>query len=297
MQIVNPSKQKAIVVTIAGLASLLGLEAASSVLGIYQVGWFLRISLYVYLFLVFLQTFIFDLHLKKPRASAGFTRTVAEALKERFEYLKHRHHWLHFQNYLILPGITFWTTVAMLYLNPFDQVTKQVFIILATAALAVDIWYLKTVFLAHKDAKGISRQLIFLSKFFASYLAFAASFGLTRYFGYGANWLMVSVFVLSFLLLYQALFQHHETGFETLKYLFLTSLILGSIAYLLYYLWNVNYFTGALVLTGIYNTIWGIIHHKWIDNNLTREMVYEYIAVLFVILVIVFSSTNFAERI
>ncbi|MDP3740828.1 MAG: hypothetical protein Q8R08_00695, partial [bacterium] len=98
-------------------------------------------------------------------------------------------------------------------------------------------------------------------------------------------------------LLYQALFQHHETGFETLKFLFGTSLTLGVIAYLLYFLWNVNYFSGALVLTGVYSTIWGIIHHKWIDKNLTREMVYEYLAVLFVILIIIFSSTNFAERI
>lgn len=293
----NPSKQKFIVVAVAALVSFLGLEAASHALDLYQIAFFLRICFYVYVFLIFWQILVFDLHLKKPRTGTDLTRTVAEGLKERFEYLKHRHHWLQFQNYLLLPGITYWTAVVMLYLNPFDSVIKQAFIAISTIFLAVDFWYLKTVFLAHKDAKVHHRQLIFLSKLWASYLAFAAAFGITRYFGYGANWFFLAVFVLTFLLLYQALFQHHETGFETLKFLSATSLILGVSAFFLYYFWNVNYFSGALVLTAVYNTIWGIIHHKWIDKNLTRKMVYEYLAVLFVILVIVFSSTNFAERI
>ena len=295
--IINPEKQKIIVVAVAALVSFLGLEAASQALQIFQIATFLRIVFYVYIFLIFWQMLVFDLHLKKPRATTGLTRTVAGALKERFEYLKYRHHWLHFQNYLILPGIIYWTTVVMLYLNPFGQTIKQVFITISTISLAVVFWYLKTVFLSHKDAKVHHRQLIFLAKLLASYLAFAGAFGVTRYFGYGASWFMVAVFALTFMLLYQALFQHHETGFETLKFLFATSLILGATAFFLYYFWNVNYFSGALVLTGIYNTIWGLIHHKWIDKNLSREMVYEYLAVLFVILVIVFSSTNFAQRI
>lgn len=297
MQIVNPEKQKIIVVTVAALASFFGLLAASETLQIYQISSFLRIAFYVYVFLVLWQTLVFDLHLKKARTMAGLKRSFFQAIRERFEYLKHAHHWLHFQNYLLLPGVTYWTTVVILYLNPFASLLKGVFILFATLALGIDFWYLKTVFLAHQDAKGLARQMIFVSKLSASYLAFTASFGLTRYFGYGANWLMVAVFVLSFLLLYQALFQHHETGFGILKFLFTTSLLLGAASYVLYFFWNVNYFSGALVLTAIYNTVWGIIHHRWIDKNLTRQMVYEYLAVLFVILVIVFSSTNFAERI
>ncbi|MDP3741182.1 MAG: hypothetical protein Q8R08_02540, partial [bacterium] len=194
MQVLHPSKQKAILVSIAAAVSFLGLEAASHALQVFQVGFFLRISLYIYLFLVFLQMFVFDLHLKKARTMTGLEHSFLQALRERFEYLKHKHHFLHFQNYLILPGITFWTTVALLFLHPFNQEVKQVLIILSTVSLSVNFWYLKTVFLAHKDAVGAARQLIFLSKFWASFLAFAAGFGITRYFDSGANWFMASVF-------------------------------------------------------------------------------------------------------
>lgn len=296
-EIISPKKHKAILVSIAALSSFLGFEAASQALQVYQIGFFLRISLYIYLFLVCLQIFVFDLHLRKPRSLVGLERNLKTAFRERFEYLANRHHFLHFQNYLLLPGITFWTTVAMLYLNPFEQALKQGIIIISTLALAANFWYLKTVFLAHKDARGLTRQLIFLIKFWASYLAFAASFGITRYFGNGQQWFVAAVFTLSFLLLYQAMFQHHETGFETLKFLLGTSFFLSLVGFFLYFFWNVNYFSGALVLTAVYNTIWGIIHHKWIDKNLTKELTYEYLAVLFLILVIVFGTTNFALRI
>ncbi len=297
MQVIHPSKQKFVIVLVAALVSFLGLEVAGAAVGAHQVGLFLRISLYVYLFLVLWQTFIFDLHLRKPRTYADLTRTFAESIRERFEYLRHKHHWFNFQNYLILPGITYWTTVALLFLNPFDELRKQVWIFLSVLALASEFWYLKTVFYAHKQASRISREVIFVAKLYASFLAFTAALGITRYFGYGAEWFGLFVFAVTFLLIYQALFQHHYVGFKMLKFLLLLSLSLGIVGYAIYSLWNVNFYSGALVLAALYNTMWGIIHHKYLDKNLTPQIVYEYLAVLFVILVIVFSTTNFAQRI
>lgn len=251
----------------------------------------------MYLFLVFLQIFIFDLHLKRAGSWQKLEKSLWHALKARFEYLKEGHHWLHFQNYLILPGFIYWTTIVLIYLNPFDTFLKQVWIIMSTIALAKTFWYLKVVFYLHSEAGRIRRQLLFLTKLYASYLAFTAALGIMRYFGYGGELTGLLTFLITFLLMYQALFQHHFVGFETLKLLFYTSLALGVAGYLVYFFWNVNYYSGGLVLTALYNTIWGIIHHKYIDKNLTVETVYEYLAVLFVILVIVFSTTNFAEKI
>lgn len=296
-QLIHPSKQKFVVVLVASLVSFLGFEAASQALAVYQISPFLKIAVVVYLFLLFWQMFIFDLHLKKTGSWAVLERSMSRQLKDRFEYLKEKHHWLNFQNYLILPGVIYWSTIALLFLSPFDEIRKQAWIILGTLGLAVAFWYLKTVFYAHKDAKPPVRQMIFLAKLFASYWSFAAALGTGHYFGYSGEWFGLVVFLLTFLLMYQALFQHHYLGFKTLKFLFFSGILLSTVGYLIYYLWNVNYYSGALCLAAFYNTIWGIVHHKYIDKNLTREMVYEYLAVLFVVLVILFSTTNFAERI
>lgn len=291
MQVVHPSKQKFITTLVAGLVSLFGLEAASLALSFNEVSSFLRISFYLYLFLVVWQVFIFDLHLKKGNL---------RALRERFSYLAEKSHWLHFLNYLILPAIIYWATVPVIYLNPFGLKENQVWILLSALGLTISFWYLKHVFYAHRENRGLPRELIFITKLYASFVAFAAGLGLIRYFDYeqnGGALFALLAFCITFLLLYQALFQHHFVGFKMLPFLASSSLLLAALGYAVYYLWNVNYFSGALVLTAVYNTIWGYIHHKYLDEDLNREIVYEYLAVLFLVLVIVFSTTNFAERI
>ena len=301
--------QNPLAVFIASVCAFLGLQAASFVLGLNEVSTFLGVSFAVYLFLVIWQAFIFDLHLKTSSIRT-IERTLLGGLKNRWAYLWNIHHFLHFQNYLILPGIIYWMTVILIYLNPFDELVKQVWIAASSIALAAAQWYLKTVFLAHKESGAPARQIIFTAKLYASYIAFAAAFGISRYFGplpadqkpddyftLGAPGFAVIAFCATVLLLYQALFQHHFVGFKILKYLFAAGTGLAVLGFALFYYWNVNYYSGALVMAGVYNTVWGIIHHKYIDKNLTRTIVYEYLAVLFVILVMVFSTTNFAERI
>lgn len=274
-------------VAVAALASLFGLEAASLALSAYELSTFFAIAFYTYIFLVLWQMLVFDLHL----------RHFGKEILSRFQYLTRGHHFLHFQNYLLLPGIIYWTTVALIFLNPFDELLKQALIIPSVVALAIAFWYLKTVFYAHREATRGTKQLIFVVKLYASYLAYAAFLGVGRYFSYGAGWVGLMVFAVTSLLLYQALFQHHYIGQKTIKFLLASGILIGIIGFAQYDLWNVNFYSAALVLTAIYNTLWGIIHHHWIDRNLTRQIVYEYLAVLFAILVIVFSITNFAQRI
>lgn len=295
--LMSPQKQKFFIVLVAALASFFGFQAAGSAIGSFQVGSFVKISFYVYVFLIFWQTFIFDLHLKRTGTWQNLEHSFMRALKERFAYLKEKNHWLNFQNYLILPGIVYWTTIVLLYLNPFDPLRKQVWIFLSSLALTMGFWYLKTVFYAHREASRLARELIFVVKLYASFLAFVAALGLSRYFGYGGARFALAVFLLSFLLMYQALFQHHYIGFKMLKFLFGAGILLGAVGYVIYFLWNVNFYTGALVLAAIYNTIWGLVHHRYLDQDLSREIVYEYLAVLALILVIVIGGTNFAQRI
>ena len=296
-QIVHPKKQKFVIVSVAALAILVGLESASHALGLYQIKSFFRISLYVYLFLIFWQSFIFDLHLRKSRTAVQWEKSFFKALTTRFGYMLDLQHFMHYQNYLILPGVIYWSAIGILFLNPFDQIFKQVTIIAASIALATSFWYMKTVFYAHRDGSRASRQAIFLAKFLGIYLSYAAGFGLTRYLGQSPWIFSAFVFLVTAILLYQAFWQHHFITWKSVWLISLSSLGLGLLGSWIFSVWNVNYFSGALVMAAVYNTMWGIFHHKLIDKNLNRVMVYEYLAVLFVVLVIIFNTTNFSERI
>lgn len=289
---IDTSKHKVFVVAVASLVSFFGFEAANIAIKLYEIKSFLLISLVVYLFLVFWQTLVFNLHLGKRNA---------------FKW----EHFIHFQNYLILPGIIYWTTVVLIFLNPFDELVKQAWIVLSTLCLGVSFWYLKTVFYAHKQAGKKPKQLIFLIKLYGSYLAFAAALGIAKYYGpiseslraenpgyfaVDSLWLGALVFSIVFLLMHQALFQHHYLGHAELKFLLGAGMVMGAAGFFVNQFWNVNYYSGALVLAALYNTFWGLVQHKYVDRDITREIVYEYLAVLFVILVIVIGSTNFGQK-
>jgi len=295
--VIDPSKQKFVIAALAVGATALGLAAASRAIFAYQIGEFLKISLYVYIFLVVLENLVFDLHLRPVRTVGALERSFFAAIRERFHYMGERRHFLHFQNYLVLPSIIYWATVALLFLSPFENTIKQILILASTLALGISFWYLKTVFYAHHEASRGKRQLLFIAKLYATFLAMSASLGISRYFGHEVLWFALLVFAISFLLMYQALFQHNYSGFKAVKFLLVSSISLGTIGYFVYIYWSVNYFSGALLLTAVYNAFWGIIHHRYIDQNLTRELVYEYLAVLFVIVVILLGGTNFGERI
>ena len=295
--VIHPSKQKFVIVALAVGATALGLAAASRAIFAYQIGEFLKISLYVYIFLVVLENLVFDLHLRPVRTVGALERSFFAAIRERFHYIGERRHFLHFQNYLVLPSIIYWATVALFFLSPFENTIKLILILTTTLALGISFWYLKTVFYAHHEASRGKRQLLFIAKLYATFLAMSASLGISRYFGHEVLWFALLVFSISFLLMYQALFQHNYSGFKAVKFLLVSSISLGTIGYFVYIYWSVNYFSGALLLTAVYNAFWGIIHHRYIDQNLTRELVYEYLAVLFVIVVILLGGTNFGERI
>ncbi|OGE79304.1 MAG: hypothetical protein A2751_04915 [Candidatus Doudnabacteria bacterium RIFCSPHIGHO2_01_FULL_46_14] len=285
--IIDPSKHKLVIVSVATLVSFFGFQAASQALDAYQLEKFWLISFYVYIFLVFWQSFVFDLHLRGD---------FLKSLKHRFAYMFDRGHLSHYINYLILSAVIYWATAALLYLNPFEIAVKQALSLVGAGAFALSFWYLKTVFYGHKQAHRGVRQSIFFLKLYASFISFAAVFGLGHYYGITPFVFAIMVFVLTYLLIHQAFFQHHYLGHNEIGLILLSGLATAEFAAIIYFIWNVNYYSGALVICALYNTIWGILQHKYIDKNLNREIIYEYFAVLFVVLVIIFSTTNFSEK-
>src|SRR6185295_8838963 len=139
--IIPSSKQKPIVVAIVMLVSFFGLQAASKSLGLFQIDKFLLISFYVYLFLVFWQSFIFDLHLKSSYTWRGLEKSLWQALKGRFQYMVEMHHFLHYLNYLILPAVIYWSLIMVMFLNPFDALLKQTLIFGTALAIGAITWY------------------------------------------------------------------------------------------------------------------------------------------------------------
>jgi len=156
--VIDPSKQKFVIAALAVGATALGLAAASRAIFAYQIGEFLKISLYVYIFLVVLENLVFDLHLRPVRTVGALERSFFAAIRERFHYMGERRHFLHFQNYLVLPSIIYWATVALLFLSPFENTIKQILILASTLALGISFWYLKTVFYAHHEASRGKRD-------------------------------------------------------------------------------------------------------------------------------------------
>lgn len=286
--IINPAHHKLAIVSLAALVTFFGFQAASRALDAYALDKFWLICFYVYIFLVFWQSLVFDLHLRGGYMSS---------LKQRFDYVFDKRHASEYFHYLIVPAVLYWAAAVLLYLNPFAQVLKQALILTSTAAFALSFWYLKTVFYAHKNAGKHVRQAVFLLKLTAVFLAFAAAFGFTRGQGWSGFEFASVIFVLTYLLIHQAFFQHHYLGHNEITLILLAALATAEFAAIIYAVWNVNYFSGALAITAVYSTIWGLIQHKFIDKNLNREIAYEYLAVLFVVLAIIFSTTNFSERI
>src|SRR6185503_2499821 len=121
----NETKQKFLSTLIVTFGAFLGFEALSYIIGIYQLRGSLYVAFYVYAFHIFWLTFVFDLHLKKrgvlanARLNHKGIKMVWMACQDRIEHLRRWDYLRHYQNYLVLPGLLYWGTVILLFLNPF----------------------------------------------------------------------------------------------------------------------------------------------------------------------------------
>lgn len=298
----NEEKQKFLSTLIVSIGAFLGFEALSLTAGLYQVKNYVVLSIYIYLFHVFWLTFIFDLHFKKVSIIGAYlsgeleSHLVWQAIKDRVSQMLMWSNFRHYQNYLVLPGIIYWTTVCLLFLNPFKELIKQVIVIGSSLAMVVAYWYFKDFFSKKLEVHEVGLHILSLVKLYAAFLVSASSLGISWYFGMGPEFLVMAVFALTFFLLYQALFHHKLLNFQVYLSLVIISSLVAVVAYLVFIYWGSGYLTGALVVLAVYNVCWGVLHH-YLDNNLTKKIAIEYVLMTMVVLSLLLGGHDFMPRI
>jgi hypothetical protein len=287
---------------ITGLGTFFGLQALSFSIGIFQLKSSVALAFYLYAFLVVWMTFLFDLHLKKRGVLAnarlnhkGF-KMVWEAFKERVDYVRHWKNWRHFQNYLLMPCVIYWSVFALMVMNPFDAVLKQGIIVSSSIALTVTYWFLKEHVSRQLESTSSWVHLLSATKLFAAFLAYSALVGITFNYGYNLEFLVLWVFAVTFFLVYQALFQHDKINFQSTLWIVMFAVVQALSAYWIYANWNTEYFAAGVAMVAVYNTLWGLLHHH-LDKNLSRKVVFEYLTMLVLVISILFANHNFNQKV
>ena len=298
----SQQKQKMLSTLIVTIGAFAGFEALSYVVSLYQLKSALYLSFYIYFFHILWLIFVFDLHLKKRGVLAELRLNhrgmslVWRALKARFAYMTQWHHFRHFQNHLVLPGLLYWSCVILIFLSPFNYPLKQIIILATTVCLNIGYWFMKEHVSQRMEAHSGSLKYLALVKLFAAFLVYCALMGVTIHFGYGATFLGLAAGTLTFLLIYQALFQHHLLSFGAFLWIVIISLVMAGVAMMVYQYWNTQYFAAGLVMLAVYNTLWGLLHH-YLEKTLTWRIAFEYLAMTLLVLSLLLGSHNFNQRV
>jgi hypothetical protein len=306
--------QKIISAILIAIVAFGGLEILAKIINLNQTEWFLKAGFAIWFYLALKIGILYDLHFKQPGAlkraikkhesiEHWFVRSlkiVLSALLDRFSHLATKDHWLKFQNYLILPGILFWSTVILIYKNASpltDRPLQQFFIFLSGTALVVAFWYLKEIFL-RKTEKVESDVIAGLAivKIYSAIIAYGAAFSIFRRFCLEPKLFVMAVFSLSFLLIYQALFQHKLVKFLNIFWTLIISGLMGIFGYFIYRFWAINPYTAMLVMGAMFNALWGILHYQ-LDGALTKKAFFETVLICLLLILMLASVTNFKERI
>jgi hypothetical protein len=295
-------QHKVVSVIIATVCVYFGFQALDLILGIYQVETYFTVAWYVFAFHVFWLTFIFDLHLKRSghlahaRVHFKGARILWEALKNRVRHLYHWNYLRHYLNYLILPAVLYWSVIVLMYLNPFHELFKDALIVASTAATAVAYWYLKEAFSHHMELHHSGLKVLSLVKIFTAYLSYTSLIALGWYFGLSLSVMLPVVFIISFLLLYQALFQHRLLRWDVYPAMLMFATLMSLVFAAVFQSWNVNYYTAGLMVGVVYNGAWSILH-RYLDRTLNWKILWEYAFMLVVLVSLILATHDFQGRI
>ncbi|MEK9181327.1 MAG: hypothetical protein AAB871_03765 [Patescibacteria group bacterium] len=309
-KIASRKTQKWFIVLVLTGVIFCGFEILSFLTGIYQIPHFVAAAFTFYAFLIVYTTLIFDLKLKVPksweRSKIYFAhnkqdflkwfRIIVRAFAMRFHYFSSWQHWLHFQNYLILPAILYWGTVVMIFLNPFSGALKQISAVCGAVLLAVVVWYMKTVFISYSSVNQQIKNLMFTAQVIASLLVFSGLLGLVWYFGLPASNFVLGGVVLAFLLMYQSLFRLQAVNLKNVFLVLLGSLAVGGTAAIVFRYWTVNFYTGGLMLANVQYFYWSWMRLK-ISRRFTARLLIEHILVFIFVVFFILATTNFNARI
>jgi hypothetical protein len=304
------STQKYIAVPLIAIVVFGGFEALIYILNLNQPVIYLQTAFWIFLYLLFNIVFFFDIHFKTPgswqrakikhqslaKGLGRFARTVFSALWDRFRHLREWEYvrrWIYF---LLLPGFIFWASVSLFYVNFGFYRSQQIVALFSGIALVAYYSYLKEIFNRKKEIID-SDIFIVLSviKIYTAGALFAASMAMLRSYCLEPWYFSAEVFCFTFLLIYQALYQHRKirpgTTFQTL----IISLLMAAIGQLVYVYWGYNYFTAAVFLTACYNFFWGVFHYH-LDKALTWRAFWEILIISLIMALMVLSVTNFNAR-
>jgi hypothetical protein len=304
-------QQKILSTALVTIAAFLGFQSLINIINLNQAREFLLSATYLFVFFWLMILVLFDLHFKNRGAyqRAKFkhesiehffqkqVNILATALKDRLTHLFKFSELKHALNYLILPALIFWSTVGVIFLNLGQVQIQQFYAFLSTMALGLSFWFIKEVFTRRKE---IVDQDVFvvlsLVKIFTAALSFGVLMAAMRYYCLDPKFYASSLFVVAYLLLHQALFQHNRLSPKTQSHILLISLALSAIGYIVYLYWGFNYFTAAIFLGAFYNFFWGV-YHFYLDRSLTKKAFWEIFLISALIAYLVFINTNFSARI
>lgn len=295
-------KHKIISVTLVTLATYFGFQSLDLVSGLYQIEVYFLIAWYFAIFHTFWILFIFDLHLRQ-RGQWAVARSKYPAAKAFFHALRlrtrHLYHWLYLKKYLtymIMPTIFYWSVVVLIYLNPFHELFKDGLIIISTASMSLTYWHFKEAFSRNMELHDLGLKILNIVKLLAAYLMFTALMAFGWYYGLGLGLLMPAVFVLTFLLVYQALYQHRLMRAGTYPGMLMLSTLITLVFAVVFLKWNTNYYSAGLVVAAAYVLSWTVMH-KFFERTLNRRLLWEYVFMFVVMISLILSTHDFQGRI
>ncbi len=303
----NIKHQKIISIILIATVVFGGLAVLINIVNLNQPALFLKSSLVIYIYLTLKITILYDLHFKNPGALKRAKKQhesithwikrdfkiIFSALRNRFHYLGKKRHWQIFQNYLILPGILYWSTIALLYIQLGKTASQYLLAFLSGTGIVVIYTFLKEALI--RKTEKVERDIfaaLTAVKTYTIAAAFGSSMALLRMFCVKPEYFTAIIFSLTFLLMYQALFMHKLWKGKNIAWTFFISTFQALAAYFVYIYWGFNFFTAAIFLAAIYNFMWGIFHYH-LDGALNKKVFFEILIICALIAFMVFSVTNF----
>jgi len=303
--------QKIVTAFLVALAVIGGFEIIINIINLNQPVLYLQAAFVVYFALLFLMGFLFDLHFKnrgswqraklKHRSVIGRLQRAfkisAEAFWDRVSHLRNWQYFTLLLDFLILPSFIYWATVSLFYVNLGNIQTQQLALWLSSAALILNYWYMHEAF--HRKKEIVDSDIfvvLAVVKIYTAAVLFAASLSFLKYYCLEPSYFVLEIFCFTFLLIYQALFQHRLVNFKNIAIDFGISLVMAIIGYYVYVLWGFNYFTAAIFLAVCYNIFWGTFHY-YLDRSLTLKAFLEVLFISLFIAAMVISTTNFRAQI
>lgn len=307
----NHKTQKILSALFIAGASVFGFQILIYLINLNQVSFFLQVAVWVWLYLCAMILLFFDLHFKIPGALAlakkrheavahrlmRFSRVFVTALNHRLGHYFRLKEVKTFFVYLLLPSSLYWSTIAVFYGNMGQTRVQQLYAWISAGAMVVIFWYLKEAF--HRKRERVDSDIFVafsVAKIYTLTLAFGAGLELIRRYCLDPALYAGVVFGVSFLLIYQALYQHNFLKHKHLAMALAIAFVMSVLGYFVYMFWNYNFFSAAIFMAAFYNFFWGTYHYH-LDYGLNRKVFFEILVVCLAVAFVIFVNTNFKERI